>query len=82
MVPFGGVFRIGEPVLGSFRETILAAAPRALVVQPRFEPVVGAVLLALHEIGAEIDAAVLAAIEGSAGAFPASTAKTTRWRAC
>jgi N-acetylglucosamine kinase-like BadF-type ATPase len=69
-VPFGGVFRIGEPVLGSFRETILAAAPDATVVLPRFEPVVGAVLLALHEIGVEIDAEVIAALEGSSAGFP------------
>jgi N-acetylglucosamine kinase-like BadF-type ATPase len=66
IVPFGGVFRIGEPVLRPFRETVLAAAPRATVVQPRFEPAVGAVLLALHEIGVTIDAEVTAAIEESA----------------
>lgn len=70
VVPFGGVFRIGKPVLDSFCEAILATAPRAAVVQPRFEPVAGAVLLALHEIGVEIDAEVIAAIEQSAGDFP------------
>jgi glucosamine kinase len=79
-VPFGGVFRIGEPVMGSFRETILAAAPRAVVVQPRFEPAAGAVLLALHEIGVEIDAAVIAVIEESAAAFPDAAAPTDRER--
>jgi N-acetylglucosamine kinase-like BadF-type ATPase len=70
VVPFGGVFRIGEPVLRSFRETILATAPDAAVVQPRFEPVVGAVLLALREMGMAIDAEVIAAIEQSAADFP------------
>ena len=69
VVPFGGVFRVGEPVLRSFRETILAAAPRAAVVQPRFEPVVGAALLALHEIGAAIDARTIASIEESSSGF-------------
>jgi N-acetylglucosamine kinase-like BadF-type ATPase len=66
VAPFGGVFQIGEPVLRSFRETISAAAPRASVVQPRFEPVVGAALLALHEIGVSINAQVIAAVEESA----------------
>jgi N-acetylglucosamine kinase-like BadF-type ATPase len=70
VVPFGGVFRIGEPVLGTFRETILAAASRAAVVQPRFEPVVGAVLLALNEIGVVIDAGIIDAIEQSGAVFP------------
>jgi N-acetylglucosamine kinase-like BadF-type ATPase len=65
VVPFGGVFRIGEPVLGPFRETVSAAAMQALVVEPRFEPVVGAVLLALREIGTEIDARVISKIEQS-----------------
>jgi N-acetylglucosamine kinase-like BadF-type ATPase len=65
VVPFGGVFRIGEPVLGPFRDTISATAMRALVVEPRFEPVVGAVLLALREIGTAIDARVISKIEQS-----------------
>jgi N-acetylglucosamine kinase-like BadF-type ATPase len=71
VVPFGGVFRAGELVLRSFRETILAAAPRAKVIQPRFEPVVGAVLLALSEIGVVIDDQVIAVIEQSSTRFPA-----------
>jgi N-acetylglucosamine kinase-like BadF-type ATPase len=70
LAPFGGVFRIGEPVLRSFRETIRTAAPNATVVLPRFEPVVGAVLLALDEMGVEIDAGVIASIEESAAGFP------------
>jgi hypothetical protein len=39
------------------------------VVAPRFEPVVGAVLLALHEIGVEIETEVIAALEESAAAL-------------
>ena len=69
VVPFGGVFRAGELVLSPFRETILASAPRAEVVRPRFEPVVGAVLLALHEMGVAIDERVTACIEQSAACF-------------
>ena len=55
IVPFGGVFKAGELIMKSFTETCLAAAPQATIIQPRFEPVVGAVLIALNEIGVEID---------------------------
>jgi N-acetylglucosamine kinase len=71
VVPFGGVFRAEELVLDSFRATIHAVAPRAIVVKPRFEPVVGAALLALGEIGVVIDDAVISAVEQSAARFPA-----------
>jgi N-acetylglucosamine kinase-like BadF-type ATPase len=74
VAPFGGVFRIGEPVLRSFRGTILNVAPRASVVQPRFEPVVGALLLALHDIGVEIDPRIIAAVEESAAGSEYRTA--------
>jgi len=70
VVPFGGVFRAGELVLHSFRETILAAAPRAKVVKPRFEPMVGAVLLALSKIGVVIDDQIIETIEQSSIHFP------------
>jgi N-acetylglucosamine kinase-like BadF-type ATPase len=74
VVPFGGVCRIGEPVLRTFRETVLATAQRATVVDPRFEPVVGAVLLALREIGVAIDTGVIATIEESAAGLPDAAA--------
>jgi N-acetylglucosamine kinase-like BadF-type ATPase len=74
VVPFGGVFRAEELVLGSFRATIRAAAPRARMVKPRFEPVVGAVLLALSEIGVVIDDLVISTVEQSATSFPACQA--------
>jgi N-acetylglucosamine kinase-like BadF-type ATPase len=71
VVPFGGVFRAGELVLRSFRETIGAAAPAATLVRPRFEPVVGAVLLALSEMGLLVDDPILAAVGESAVHLPA-----------
>jgi N-acetylglucosamine kinase-like BadF-type ATPase len=74
VVPFGGVFKAGALVLGSFRDTILATAPRARVVVPRFEPVVGAVLLALDGIGIEIDTQIIAAVEQSAAGLSAAFA--------
>jgi len=70
VVPFGGVFRAGELVLRPFGEAVKAAAPRAEVVRPHFEPVVGAVLLALDALGVSIDGRVRAAIEHSASLFP------------
>jgi N-acetylglucosamine kinase-like BadF-type ATPase len=74
VVPFGGVFKAGELVLGSFRETVIAAAPHAQVVLPQFEPVVGAVLLALDDISIPIDWPVVEAIEQSANNYPGSRA--------
>jgi hydroxymethylpyrimidine/phosphomethylpyrimidine kinase len=70
VVPFGGVFRAGQLVLRSFRETILAAAPHAKVVKPQFEPMVGAVLLALSKVGMVVDDQIIAAIEQSSTDFP------------
>ena len=75
VVPFGGVFRAEELVLGSFRSTIRAAAPHARVVKPLFEPVVGAALLALSEIGVVVDDPVISAVEQSAAGFPACQAR-------
>jgi N-acetylglucosamine kinase-like BadF-type ATPase len=74
VVPFGGVFRAGELVLGAFRDTVLAVAPSAAVVKPRFEPVVGAVLLALNELGVDIGDPIMEAVEHSSTRFPACQA--------
>jgi hypothetical protein len=52
------------------RETILAAAPRAKPVKPQFEPMVGAVLLALSQIGVIVDDQIIEAIEQSSANFP------------
>jgi len=65
VVPFGGVFRAGELVLGAFENTIQATAPLAWVVEPKFEPVIGAVLMALDSIGVEISSSVIANLEAS-----------------
>jgi len=69
VVPFGGVFRAGELVLRSFEKTVTALAPHARIVKPRFEPVVGAVLLALSEIGVVMDDQVIRAIEQTSTRF-------------
>ena len=70
VVPFGGVFRAGDLVLRTFKETIRAAASRAKIVEPKFEPEVGAVLLALDDIGIAINDQIIDAIEQSSINFP------------
>jgi N-acetylglucosamine kinase-like BadF-type ATPase len=71
IVPFGGVFKAGELIMKSFSETCLAAALNATIVPPRFEPVVGAVLIALNQIGVEIDQRIIQAVETTSRNFPA-----------
>jgi glucosamine kinase len=70
VVPFGGVFKAGEPVLGPFAETIFDAAPRAEIVHPRFGPEAGAVLLAIERIGIGVEADIIAMFERSAERMP------------
>ncbi|MCS7259506.1 MAG: hypothetical protein NZ765_01815 [Anaerolineae bacterium] len=70
VVPCGGVFKAGDLILSPFRDTVIATAPQAQVVLPRFEPVVGAVLLALDDIGVAIDWPVLENLEQGAVRFP------------
>jgi hypothetical protein len=71
IVPFGGVFRAGNWVLRSFQKTILSVAGHARVVVPRFEPVVGAVLLAMNDLGINMNPEILTAIEYSSFNYPA-----------
>lgn len=70
VIPFGGVFRAKDLILDSFRKTIQLTAPCAKVVLPRFEPVVGGILLALERIGIQIEGSILENIENSAEIYP------------
>ena len=70
IVPFGGVFRTGEPILESFSEICLKVAPKAKITHSKFEPEVGAVLIALNKIGVEIDSSILSTLERSSQEFP------------
>ena len=72
VVPFGGVFGAGELILKSFRETVRRAARQAIVIRPKYQPVIGAVLLALEDIDVVIDERVTATIEQSSTGYPAS----------
>jgi N-acetylglucosamine kinase-like BadF-type ATPase len=48
--PVGGLFRAGQPLLDPLHAALAAAAPAAILEQPRFPPVLGAVLLALQRL--------------------------------
>jgi len=63
VVPFGSVFKAGEMILGPFRETIWRVAPQAEFIFPRYEPVVGALLLALQRGGVVVNEHLLATLE-------------------
>jgi N-acetylglucosamine kinase-like BadF-type ATPase len=71
IVPYGGVIRAGRLVLDSFTATCMAVAPHAKIILPRFGPEVGAVLIALDEIGIEIKQEIIHAVELTSGKFPA-----------
>ena len=71
VVPFGGVFRAKDLILNSFQNTIQSTASNAQVVMPRYEPVVGGVLLALNQIGVEINKQIIKTLEKSSSNFPA-----------
>jgi N-acetylglucosamine kinase-like BadF-type ATPase len=64
----GSIFKARTPrLVETVAAGILAAAPQARLVNAHYEPVVGAVLLGLEEMGIEVTAQIRANIEASAG---------------
>ncbi|RLI09109.1 hypothetical protein DRO42_05090, partial [Candidatus Bathyarchaeota archaeon] len=61
----GGVFQLGESIRAAFEETVRLEAPECVVAPARFEPAVGAALLALRELGVEVDEPLLRRMEAS-----------------
>ncbi len=62
----GSVFKgKGRLMLDAVKETVRPIAPRAHVVTPRYEPVVGALMLALEETGVKIEGDVAVRLERS-----------------
>ncbi len=61
----GGVFTLGETLRASFEEVVRRRASECCIIQPRFEPAVGAVLLALQELGVAVDEGLLDRVEAS-----------------
>ena len=54
----GSVFKAGELLLTPFAESVKSIAPRAEVIAPRFEPAIGAVLLALQAVGVDLSGVI------------------------
>jgi N-acetylglucosamine kinase-like BadF-type ATPase len=65
VVPTGGVFNLGEPLRSSFERALMRDAPGCRIEEPRFEPAVGSALLALRDLGVEIDEALLGRVRAS-----------------
>ena len=63
----GSVFRSGELVTAPLTAYVSAAYPQARLQAPQFEPVVGAVLLALEAAGHDVDDALLGRLQQSYG---------------
>jgi N-acetylglucosamine kinase-like BadF-type ATPase len=61
----GGVFNAGPVLLNPFRRELRKNVPRFVLRHPRFEPVIGAFILALKEHGVVIDGFTLANLESS-----------------
>lgn len=59
----GGVRKAGRLLLDYFAATVAGTAPGSAIVEPRFEPVVGSLLLAFQESGIRPDQAILANID-------------------
>jgi N-acetylglucosamine kinase len=62
----GGVFNL-TPVREALESKLGEAQPGCRIIEPRFEPYVGAALLALRGLGAEIDESLLRRVEKSFG---------------
>ncbi len=61
----GGVFSDTRTVRPAFIRILRTLAPRARVRDPRFPPVIGAVLLALRDCGRPWNAEILARLEAT-----------------
>lgn len=65
----GGVFKAEELILPYFKGRVKGVAPKARFIEPRFEPVIGAIFLGLRKIGVEIDDKVLKRVKDSYARF-------------
>lgn len=65
VAPTGGVFNLGEPLRSSFEAVVRRSAAECSISLPLFEPAVGSALIALRELGVEMDEGLLKRIEES-----------------
>jgi|GEM_PF-5158698 len=68
----GGVFHAGPILWESFAGKVQKAAPSAAIRRPRFEPIIGPVLLGFRQLGVEFSSAMLPQIGGVRAAWPRS----------
>jgi N-acetylglucosamine kinase-like BadF-type ATPase len=68
VAPTGGAFNLGI-LKASFDEAVKQEAAKCDIVSPRFEPAVGAALLALKELGVDVDEVFLKRVEASYNAL-------------
>ena len=61
----GGVFRAGEVVMEPFTDKLLGAWPEARIVQPHFEPVIGALIRGYQQAGIAISPTLLENLRAS-----------------
>jgi N-acetylglucosamine kinase-like BadF-type ATPase len=61
----GGVFNAGPVLMNPFRRELRKNVPRFVLRHPRFEPVIGAFILALKEHGVKMRGVALANLESS-----------------
>jgi N-acetylglucosamine kinase-like BadF-type ATPase len=64
VAPTGGAFNLGL-LKFSFDEAVKRGTAQCCIISPRFEPAVGAALLALKELGVEVDKDLLGRVEAS-----------------
>jgi N-acetylglucosamine kinase-like BadF-type ATPase len=64
VAPTGGAFNLGF-LKASFDEVVKQGAAQCDIISPRFEPAVGAALLALKELGVEVGEGLLERVEAS-----------------
>ena len=65
LVPFGSVFKAGPWLVQPFQDEISRAAPRAVITFPRYEPVVGTLLIAMQRGGTSLSEALLRRLDES-----------------
>jgi len=64
VAPTGGAFNLSI-LKASFDEVVKQCATQCCIISPRFEPAVGATLLALKELGINVDEGLLGRVEAS-----------------
>ena len=65
IAPNGGVFQAGELVIKAMMNRIQATNPEAYLTEPRFPPVVGAILMAFQDFGIVINEEIFRNIDAS-----------------